>query len=321
MLPRLRNDAYVSLIILSLTLFIIFDGSRVGVDLMLVKIVAAILSPLIFIPIGMLHRNPDYPSLSFLSPLYYNLNPLTESKDEIKQYINEGENLAREARETDTPQHSEKAIDLFSKSLMNYRAALDKIDDPDRRSEIETTVSTLREERNDIRAHLRTQTALREAIQTGEESFQEAIRAFLTDEQTLARIRFRQAREAFGEAITVAADSEDDLFARSIEIQVQPDQKLPSTTLSELSILSDAAVTKLADTGIENIDDLDSSAEPPWTPPAADKLADTPIEQDIEPLLTLLSWWHDGDSHTVDTQTEVSRRQQQATYGFNQTSD
>jgi hypothetical protein len=160
-----------------------------------------------------------------------------------------------------------------------------------------------------------------EDLQPAERSLQEAIVAYIEDDQTLARIRFRQARDTFEDAHETITGSEEDLLIDPIEVSVQPDRELSSLTLSDLQVISEKAASALADAGIETVDELESSTESPWTPPKVAEVADSGAINDEEmTILTLLSWWYDDDSCEFDTAEAIERRQQQADHGFRQTS-
>jgi hypothetical protein len=158
-------------------------------------------------------------------------------------------------------------------------------------------------------------------LKPAERSFQEAIVAVTDGDQTVARIRFRQARDSFEDAFEMVDDSADDLFSPPLEVDIKPDRELPSTTLAELPVIPETAASELADDGIETVEDLDPSNEPPWTPPCVVAMADTAaLSEETETILTTLSWWHNADSYEFDSPEAVSRRQQQSDYGFNHTS-
>jgi hypothetical protein len=79
------------------------------------------------------------------------------------------------------------------------------------------TVKTQREQQNEFI----------EAIQPVERILQEAIVAYTEGDQTVARIRFRQARDIFKDAHETIAEGEDDLLAEPVAVSFQPDQEFP----------------------------------------------------------------------------------------------
>jgi LPXTG-motif cell wall-anchored protein len=176
------------------------------------------------------------------------------------------------------------------------------------RSDLEA-VTTRRDQRNDVT----------DSLQPAERSLQEAIVAFVEDDQTIARIRFRQARDTFAEAIEKLDNSDVDVLSQPIEVDVEPDRALSSTTFSELPSIPDAAASALSDSDIETIEDLANSEKPPWTPPEVDGLTNTEeLSEETVAKLTVLSWWHDDESYEFNSAEAITHRQQQAEYGFEQ---
>jgi hypothetical protein len=181
-------------------------------------------------------------------------------------------------------------------------------------TDAQTTLETVTERREQ-------QTEIVEALEPAERSFQEAIVAYIDNNQTVARIRFRQARDAFEEVHETIAESENDLLGSSTEVSVQPDRELSSTTLSELVEIPEPAVDALSDAGIETLSDFESCDEWPWTPATVEKLvADGAIEENLATTLTLLSWLRDDEGCEFNAAEAVARRQEQADYGFNHAS-
>jgi tetratricopeptide (TPR) repeat protein len=214
------------------------------------------------------------------------------------------------------------AADAYSEALTAYQGALSALQAgaTEQRSEIQDaiestrtdleTVTTRRDQRNDVT----------DALQPAERSIQEAIVAFVNGDQTIARIRFRQARDAFDEAMEILDNSDVDVLSQPIEVDVEPDRALSSSTLRELPAISESAASTLAKAGIATVDELDNSEESPWIPPDVAELAESEaLSEDMVTVLTLLSWWGDDETYTFETAEAVSRRQQQADYGFNQT--
>lgn len=151
-----------------------------------------------------------------------------------------------------------------------------------------------------------------------ERSFQEAIVAFSQGDVTIAKIRFRQARDTFEDALGAVINHEGERFNPPIEVSVTPDRELLATELAEIESIPDSAAAALAQHDIETIDALESTTEPPWTPTLVGELLDEEqISDETATTLTLLSWWH-GDSCEFESGEAITKRQQQAEYGFNQ---
>jgi hypothetical protein len=216
-----------------------------------------------------------------------------------------------------------EAAEAYSEAITEYQAALEALPAgaSEQREEIEQAIESTRADLEAVKTQREQQSEVIEALQPAERSVQEAIVAYIANDQTVARIRFRQARDTFEDAHETITESEADLLTDPVTVNVQPDRKPPSTTLSELSVIPEAAATALADAGIETVDNLDGKDESPWRPTAVEELvADDSIDEDVATTLTLLSWWHGDETYTFETAEAVERRQQQADYGFNQSS-
>ena len=248
----------------------------------------------------------------------------TESKQTGVENLREQADTALESADTARERNDYSAArDAYEEALGTYQAALDElpVGQADTRTELEEAIESTRQDLNEVTNIHENQRSVREALQPAERGLQEAIVAYIENDQTVARIRFRQARDTFEDAHETITESEDDLLTEPVVVAVQPDREPPSTTLTELPVVSEAEATALADAGIETVDDLDSSAESPWTPGAVEELvANETIEEGILTTLTLLSWWHGDETYTFETAEGVERRQQQADYGFNQSS-
>lgn len=212
------------------------------------------------------------------------------------------------------------AIEAYTEALTAYQTALESLDNetPIKRTEIEKAIELTVEELATVKTRCDKRGEVIESIQSGEQNLQEAIVAFAEGDQTVARVRFRQARDAFGEAIKAIEQGDIDLLTPPIEVDAQPDQELSSTTLSDLPTIPETAVATLAGAEIETIDDLESSEEPPWTPAAIEWfISDDAISNAVLITLTVLSWWNEDNSHEFDTAEVIARRQKQAVYGYN----
>jgi hypothetical protein len=212
------------------------------------------------------------------------------------------------------------AADAYSEAITEYQAAIEALNagDTDERTEIEEAIESTQADLEAVKTRREQQNEVSEALKPAERSLQEAIVAYIQYDQTVARIRFRQARDTFEDAHETTVESEEDLLTDPIEVTVQPDRELHSNTLSELSVIPEAAATALADAGIETVEDLGSGDGSPWTPAAVEELvASDAIDEDIATSLTLLSWWHGDETYEFDTTEAIERRQEQADYGFN----
>ena len=255
-------------------------------------------------------------------------SPATEKTDDDTSPVNKLRSEAETALETAVAARENSnlsgAADAYTEALSGYQAALEEVDagDTETRAEIEDVLNTIRDDLKAVRTRQEQRDDILEALKTGERSFQEGIVAYTEGGHTLAKIRFRQARGAFEQAVDLVENTDnDDLLNPPIEVSVQSDSELASTTLGELPPIPEGAVTKLADAGVETIGDLESSDESPWPPAVVEPLvAEEIISDDAVAMLTLLSWWEDTDSYEFDTAAAISRRRDQAGHGFNQSS-
>jgi hypothetical protein len=339
MLPRLKNKFFFMISVatgigqLSLLAYISFSSSF---SLLIpLFILLGFFIPFSFIPLGLLHRSPRIPiQMYMLDPLYYNLDPLpgdsgtnsdsgkvqtVDDEQEPEQLREKGETIATDGREASEESNLNEAIDRFSEALRYYRAAADKVDDPDREAEIETTVATLREDRNELKTQLESQTALNEALQAGEESFQEAIRAYVAGEQTLSRIRFRQARDRFEDASNTIKDSDTELLATPIIVAITTDRELPTMQLSDLRGFDSKTTATLESKGITTVSDLTEDDTETVVP---DNIAEVStgdaLSESVTTKLTMLSWLHSQEKFGFRTKQDVAGRYKQAKRGFDE---
>jgi hypothetical protein len=215
------------------------------------------------------------------------------------------------------------AADAYNEAIVEYQAAIEALNagDTNKRAEFKKAIESTRADLEAVKTRREQQRKISETLKPAERSFQEAIVAHIENNQTVARIRFRQARDTFEEAHETITEGEADLLTEPVAVDVQPDQELSSTTISDLPGIPEAAATELAESGSEAVDDLEGAVKSPWTPAAVGELVDNNIiEENIATKLTLLSWWHGDESYEFDTAEAVETRHRQADYGFNQTS-
>jgi hypothetical protein len=215
----------------------------------------------------------------------------------------------------------DSALDAYNTALTRYEAARDSLDAgaTEPRAEIDRQLETTRQTIAAVEQRATQRTAVTEALTAAEHSFRVAVIAYAEGSQTLARIRFRQARDSFTEANELLETADSDLLTPSVELQVQPDRDLPSQTLSKLPAVPEPVATALADAGVDTVPELESSDGPPWQPAVVETaVADASVDDDVATTLTLLSWLDEAESYAFDTSNAVTRRREQAAYGFTQ---
>jgi tetratricopeptide (TPR) repeat protein len=215
----------------------------------------------------------------------------------------------------------DEAADAYNEAITQYQAAIEELDAgaTETRTEIENTIDSIRTDLKTVKARNEQRDTVIEMLNAAEQRFQVAIVAYAQGSQTLARIRFRQARDSFEEAIEILEEGDNNLLTPPVEVSAQPGRELASTALSELPMIPETETVLLAGAGIETLEDLGSSEKPPWPPAAVETLENKETTSDeVVTTLTLLSWWNDTDSYEFDTIPAVSRRRNQADYGLTQ---
>lgn len=242
----------------------------------------------------------------------------TGSVEELRADADEALDTAATARENN---RLDDAIDAYNAAITQYEAAGDALDAgaTETRAEIDRQLKTTRQSLATVETRAKQRATVTEALNAAEHSFRVAIIAYTQGSQTLARIRFRQARDSFTEANELLETADGDLLTPPVEVRVQPDRNLPSHTLSELPAVPEPVATVLADAGVDTVSELESSDGPPWQPAVVNTaVAELSVDDDVATTLTLLSWLNDTKTYAFATPYAVTRRRDQAAYGFTQ---
>ena len=216
----------------------------------------------------------------------------------------------------------EIAIEQYAEAMELYHAAAAQLTG-DVRETIEETIKQLQTDRADLQSLQAAQSSFREALQAGEESFQRAIAAHADDEQTLARIRYRQARTQFEAALDALDDSETALLETPVDVAIETETTLATTQLDAVPGLSAEAVRALEADEITTVGDLDDRTE--GTTRTETILRPRPVERletegTIDPetatKLTALSWAHGENDYTFAEKAGITDRYHRSTIGF-----
>ena len=221
----------------------------------------------------------------------------------------------------------DEATEQYETASTGYRTVLERLPaGDDRHDAIEAALT-------DIQAVQRQITELQERRETvtnrltaAENSFQTAVRAHVNGEQTVAKIRYRQARDGFEEALELI-DDDLPVFEKPIQVSSDADALAVSGPLAEFSRLSAATTDALSDKEIATVGDLQSRAvgsstidtdgsEP--TPPVRDRFESTAIDQADVPILVALSCQRTG-AISFTARSDVQRRIDQTTFGYDAT--
>jgi len=211
----------------------------------------------------------------------------------------------------------QQAVDAYDEAINQFEQALAAADDEMKvQAEIEETRTLLEA----VTASRDQRESVATTLQTAERSFNEAIARYVAGSQTAAHIRFRQARDAFEEAQQAIDDSDAEMLAQPIEVSFEQEATLPSLALEELAVLDESTLETLAAVDIESITDLESDPEEMIPPVISDLEESDEISSEETALLTILSWWYEGASRELTSETVISRRYEQSDYGFYQSS-
>ena len=204
----------------------------------------------------------------------------------------------------------EEAIALLKKAAATA--------DPDMEADINTKVEETQTALKTTTACQEQRDSLASTLQAAERSFKEAIARYAAGNQTVARIRFRQARDTFEEAKQAIGDTDVEVLTQPIEVSFEAEATIQSTALEDLGLLDDSTLDTLSATGIESISELEVNTDQ-LQPARVTEIDETDeiTEREVG-ILTMLSWWYEGESRKFASKAEISQRCEQADYGYNQ---
>jgi outer membrane protein assembly factor BamB/tetratricopeptide (TPR) repeat protein len=220
----------------------------------------------------------------------------------------------------------ETAITLYDEALDLYKAAIDEIDDEDTCDELKETIA---QTNGDLEAISQIQIRrgdLIEALQLGETSFQTAVAAHVNGQHTVARLRYRQARDQYQRALDELSGSDHELLSEAIQVAVNREKNINQRKIATVIKLPEKAVDALEDADIETVADLQdestASAEDGEIE-AAEQVGELQeegtITTEVAAQLTALYWWHDQETYRFTTEAEISRRYDQSSAGYEAT--
>lgn len=229
-----------------------------------------------------------------------------------------GTEAINEAETAQTAGEYQQAKTYYEEAITQLEYGIEATDDNETTQELETMLAETQAELQTISALRNQRESVSATLQEAERNFQEAIARYAAGDQTVARIRFRQARNAFDKALNAIADSDVEVLAPPIVVNVEKAITLPSMALKDLTHLADSTLEALSADGIESIRDLDTDTGEITPKVIAELHADDAISPDEVALLTVLSWWYDGNSYEFATKSVLSRRYDRAEYGLTQ---
>lgn len=220
-----------------------------------------------------------------------------------------------------------EASGRYDTAIAGYRTVLERLPAADdRRDAVETTLTDLEDSRRQLTAQQERRETVDSRLTAAEDSFQTAVRAHLEQEQTVAKIRYRQARDSFEEALELVAA---DPAVLTTPIQVAPDANAlaVSGSLADHTALSTATTDALGADEITAVADLQAHTTGPAGPDhdasesprtLRDLFESMAVDQaDIPTLLALA--WQQTESVSFAVRRDIQRRFEQATAGYEAT--
>lgn len=235
-------------------------------------------------------------------------------EQQASRLIRSAQNARSENEYETATNRYDKAIDKLEKACVDAEP-IDTADHQEIQAKIETAEKQL-ERTADVHTQWE---AVYETLQTAEQNFQEAIVRFAAEERTVSKTRFRQARNGFDDAKQTVSESEEQLLAAPIEIRIDYQPSFPSTVLEDYHLLGETAVEELSSANITDVDDLTPDYKHILPKTVATFRTNESVSKEEITLLTVLSWWEDDSTHAFDSETAISRRYNQADYGFSET--
>jgi tetratricopeptide (TPR) repeat protein len=225
---------------------------------------------------------------------------IIESADKAKNNceFGEAEEQYREALE-----HLEQAKEVCDSSTDDHQNVVDKIQYVRKNIELTSDLTGKRP-------------TLTETLTKAERSFQEGVAGYVDDDQTVAKIRFRQARDEFENARQIIENSDDFLLNQPVDVTTEPQLSPPVNTIAKFTRITDATVEMLSSMSIEAIEDLqvdDGGLQPSVIETFESRGA---VTEEESTLLTILSWWDEGGSTEFGTATKIDCRFERSKYGF-----
>ena len=220
----------------------------------------------------------------------------------------------------------ETAITLYDEALDLYKAAVDEIDDEDTSDELKETIAQTNSDLEAISQIQIRRGDLTEALQLGETSFQTAVAAHVNGESTVAKLRYRQARDQYQRAVDELSGSDHELLSEAIQVAVNREKNINPGEIATVVELSEETVDALNDADIETVGDLqdeDTVSTDDGEIEAAEQVEELQeegtITAEVAAQLTALCWWHDQETYRFTTEAEISQRYDQSSAGYEAT--
>ncbi len=251
-------------------------------------------------------------------------SPGVDSPDQSLEKIRtEADEAATDAEKARSAGNLKKAINKYSDAIELYKTALNA-SSPSDRADIEKDIERIQTVLGDVKTHQETRSAIQDAVQAGEKSFQTAVIAYVNGQQTVSKLRYRQARDQFETAVERIESTNVDVFKNPIEISVEPEGELPSGQIDEIPNIPDEIIEIISETEIDSISDLrhrsakvfeGDSRNAEMVPTIHGLLGTEEIDKKAAFRLKAIAWMG-GETTTFTDRTDIEQRHQQAIAGF-----
>ncbi len=245
---------------------------------------------------------------------------IEQSETTAMDLRDDGDDAVSDAIEAREAGNLSDAVDYYTEAIELYYTAAEMVDDSEKKEEIEKTIQRFRTDRSEVEAFQDSRESLVQTLQAGEENLQTAIVAHSQGERTLSRIRYRQARDMFANAIDELKANETELLQTPVHVSVTSDVSLPSQQLESISWIDDDMKEKLESTGVTTVDDLHQKADSVPEPLVSLGVDREDFNNDeTAARLAALCWWCEDTVHTFHDSDDISQRHKIAVAGFQTT--
>jgi predicted negative regulator of RcsB-dependent stress response len=251
----------------------------------------------------------------------------TQNQSDTKQtgimgLRNKADELLIEADSLKNDRRFAEANDLYQDATERYRSAIEQCEDEDVIRELSDELEIVEQKRDIVKQILEILPEIQEALELGESSLQTAIAAHVNEESTIARIRYRQARDQYQIALEQIEETDIDLFTDPIEIAVNRERSVESRSISDIFELTANEADKIQ---FETISDIQREKEPIEVdddiilPRAQKLLEDNLINRELAYQLTALYFLYEENTFQFTSEKQIESRLQQAISGYNTT--
>jgi len=239
-----------------------------------------------------------------------------ELRNSADEFLIEAESLRNDGK-------PDEAIELFQRAIEQYDTAVERCSDGGIIEELNDELEEIEQKQHKIKSLSETLPEVQEALELAEGSLQTAIAAHVSDEATIARIRYRQARDQYQAAIEQIEATDVALLAEPIEISVNRERSVESQSLDNIFELTADEEKNLHETGLSTISDLQSEEV---IVDVNDKIkisriqklqTSSSITDKLAHQLTALHFSYDDEKYEFTSKDDIELRLQQAVNGYN----